>query len=75
MKQKECLTMLMEKIKNNENVRVDLKNGVILELQHDKEIGKYRGYWKEENMYIGIWEKKPLVQALNGETDEYEVIL
>lgn len=75
MKQKECYNMLMEKIRNNENVRVDLKNGVILNLIYDTEIKKYRGYWKEQDMYIGIWEKKPLVQALNGETDEYEVIL
>lgn len=65
--------MLMEKIKNNEPLKLDLKNGVILDLQFDDEIKEYRGYWKEENIWIGIWTKKTLIEILNKEIDDIEI--
>ena len=66
--------MLMETIKNNGNVYVDLENGVILELYYDDEIKAYRGYWKEENIYIGIWTKKTLVEIINGEMPDIKLL-
>lgn len=59
--------MLMDRIKNNNDLKVDLENGVILKLSYDKDIKAYRGYWEEENIYIGIWTKKTLIEIITGE--------
>lgn len=77
MKQEECLNTLMEKIKNNEDIRLDLKNGVILNLSYndDEDIKAYMGYWEEENKFVGIWTKKTLIQILNKEIPDVELIL
>lgn len=66
--------MLMDRIKNNDELKVDLENGVILELSYDEEIKAYRGYWKEENIYIGIWTKKTLVEIINGEMSNIKLL-
>lgn len=66
MKQNTGSIMLLEKIKNNEPLKIDLKNGVILDLEFDNKIDAYRGYWKEEDMGVGIWTKKTLTEIATG---------
>ena len=38
---------LQEVINNKQPLKIDLENGVILDLIYDNEIEAYRGYWKE----------------------------
>lgn len=66
--------MLMEKIKNNLPIILDLKNGILLELNYDSEIQAYRGYWKEEDMYVGIFEKSTLIKIITKEYDNVELL-
>ena len=49
-------------INNKKNLKLDLENGVILDLTYDNEIDAYRGYLKELNLEIGIWKIKTLYQ-------------
>lgn len=65
--------MLMEKIKNNLPLLLDLKNGILLDLIYNDDIKAYKGYWKEENIYIGIWEKETLIKILTGEYDNVKI--
>ena len=46
MKQEKYYNIFMEKIKNKEQLQLDLQNGVILDLIYDNEIKAYRGYWE-----------------------------
>ena len=66
MKQNTGSIMLMEKIKNNEPLKIDLLNGVILDLTFDDKVDAYRGYWKEEDMGVGIWKKETLIEIATG---------
>lgn len=75
MKQEKCLNMLMDRIKNNEPIKVDLKNGVILDLTFEYASGLYRAYWKEMNLDMGTWNKKVLMQILNGEVPDVEILV
>lgn len=75
MKSKECLNMLMDKIKNNQPLVLDLKNGVILNLNYDTKIGSYRGLWKEYDMLVGIWKKETLLKILSGEINNVELVI
>lgn len=75
MKSKECLNMLMDKIKNNQPLVLDLKNGVILNLNYDIKIKSYRGLWKEYDMLVGIWEKETLLKILSGEINNVELVI
>ena len=75
MKQEEYYKKLKNMIINNEPMKVDLKNGVILDLTYEVESGLYRAYWKEENLDMGTWNKKVLVQILNGEVPDVEIII
>lgn len=67
--------MLMETIKNNGNVYVDLENGVVLKLEYDNSLQAYRGYWEEQNMFVGIWTKKTLIEIINGEITGVKVFV
>lgn len=75
MKQEEYYKKLKNTIINNEDIKVDLKNGVILDLTYEKETGLYRAYWKEMNLDMGTWTKKVLVQILNGEVPDVELLV
>lgn len=66
--------MLMEKIKNKELLKLDLLNEVILELTYDADIKAYRGYWREEDIKIGIFEKETLIKIATNEYDNVKII-
>ena len=73
MKSKNYLNMLMEKIKNKNQLKIDLLNGVILDLYYDEKINAYRGYWKEENMNVGIWKIETLIKIATKEINNVEL--
>ena len=75
MKQKDYIKKYLETTKNKLPFKVDLKNGVILDLQYDPEINNYRGYWKEENIFIGIWDIKFMLNCIMEDYKEFEIIL
>lgn len=56
------LTMLMEKIKNKQKLKLDLENGIILDLNWDKEINAYRGYSNKIETEVGIWLPETLIK-------------
>lgn len=74
MKQKELLNLFVEKTRNKQPLKLDLKNGVILDLIYDEEIKNYRGYWKEENMWLGIWDIEFLTNCILEDYKEIEII-
>jgi hypothetical protein len=69
----------MEKIRNNEDLHLDLLNGVVLKLKYNPEDKEYRGYWEEENIDFGIWTKEFLIKMATDEDfrtkEEYKVNL
>ena len=75
MKQKELLNIFVERTKNKDPLNLDLKNGVVLDLVYDEEIKNYRGYWKEEDMWIGILDIEFLTNCILDGYDEIEIIL
>ena len=58
-----------------ENLLLDLKNGITIELTFDNDLEAYRGYAKEINIKLGIWTIKTLYQIFNKEYGEMEFIL
>jgi hypothetical protein len=66
---------LQEVINNKQPLKIDLENGVILDLIYDNEIEAYRGYWKEEDMYIGIWTMETFSMILSGEIQGIKILL
>lgn len=61
---------------NKKPFKIDLKNGVILDLIYDEEVQNYRGWMTEENVCIGIWDIKFMLECLADENyDEFEIIL
>lgn len=75
MKQKDYIKKYLETTKNKQPFKLDLKNGVILDLLYDEEIKNYRGFWKEENLWIGIWDIKFMLNCLLENYQEFEIIL
>jgi hypothetical protein len=65
--------MLMEKIKNKDSLKIDLLNGIELELNYDNKINAYRGYWKKEDIRVGIWEIDTLIKIATHEIDNVEL--
>lgn len=65
----------LEKVKNKENLLLNLKNGITIELTFDNDLEAYRGYAKEINVKLGIWTIKTLYQIFNKEYGEMEFIL
>lgn len=74
MKSKNYLNMLMEKIKNKENLKLDLLNETIFELNYDNKINAYRGYWEKEDIRVGIWEIETLIKIATHEIDNVELL-
>ena len=66
---------LQEVVNNKQPFKIDLENGVILDLIFDNDIQEYRGYWKEEDMYIGIWTMKTFSMILSGEITGVKILL
>lgn len=56
------LTMLMEKIKNKQKLKLDLENGIILDLNFDKDKQAYIGYSPEIEMEVGLWLPETLIK-------------
>lgn len=75
MKQEEYYKKLKNMILNNKDIKLDLKNGVILDLTYEEDSKSYRAFWKEENKEVGIWSKKVIVQIFNGEVPNVELII
>ena len=75
-KSKDYIDKFVKVTQNKDPFKIDLKNGVILDLEYDEEVQNYRAYMKEENVCIGIWDIKFILECLADENyDEYEVIL
>lgn len=72
--QKNLQEKLEEKIKNKEPLKLDLLNGVILDLTYDEKIKDYRGYWKEEKMGVSIWKIETLYKIATKEIDNVKLI-
>lgn len=75
MKQKELLDIFVERTKNKQPFKIDLKNGVILDLIYDDEIKNYRGWMTEENICIGIWDIEFLTNCILEDYKEFQIIL
>ena len=56
------LTMLMEKIKNKQKLKLDLENGIILDLIWKEDIKAYQGYSSEIEMEVGLWLPETLIK-------------
>jgi hypothetical protein len=72
--QKNLQKELEEKIKNKQPLKIDLLNGVILDLNYDEKIKDYRGYWKEEDIGVGIWKIETLYKIATGEINNVQLI-
>lgn len=66
--------LYLEKIKNKENLKIDLKNGITIELTFDEKLEAYRGYSKELDTKIGIWTIKTIYQIINNDFKGVEII-
>ena len=56
------LNTLMEKIKNKEPLKLDLENGIVLDLNWKEDKKAYQGYSKDMDMEVGLWLQKTLIQ-------------
>ena len=54
----------LEKLKNKEELSIKLDEDTKVQLTFDEEINAYRGYIKELDMRIGIWEIKTLFEMI-----------
>lgn len=54
----------LEKLKNKEELSIKLDEETKVQLTFDEEINAYRGYIKELDMKIGIWEIKTLYEMI-----------
>lgn len=54
----------LEKLKNKEELSIKLDEDTKVQLTFDEEINAYRGYIKELDMKIGIWEIKTLYEMI-----------
>lgn len=76
MKLKDYIKKFVNITQNKEPFKIDLKNGVILDMIYDEEVENYRAYMKEENVCVGIWDIKFILECLADENyDEFEIIL
>ena len=74
MKSNNYSNMLIMKIKNKEPLKLDLLNEVILDLTFDNKIDAYRGYWKEEEMGVGIWKIETLLKIATQEINNVKLV-
>lgn len=74
-KPKDYVEKYLDITKNKQPFKIDLKNGTILDLYYDEEIKNYRGFWKEENLWLGIWDIEFLYKCLLEDYDEFDIIL
>jgi hypothetical protein len=56
-------------------MKVDLLNGVVLELNYDKDLKAFRGYWKEENINVGIWKLQTLFDIYTKKINTMELVV
>ena len=63
------------KVLKTKKMKVDLLNGVILELNYDKELKAFRGYWKEENINVGIWKLQTLFDIYTKKINTMELVI
>lgn len=75
MKQKEYIEKYLETVKNKKPFKIDLKNGVILDMVYDEEVKNYRAWMKEENVCVGIWDKKFMLDCITENYQEIKILL
>lgn len=63
------------KVLKTKKMKVDLLNGVVLELNYDKDLKAFRGYWKEENINVGIWKLQTLFDIYTKKINTLELIV
>lgn len=63
------------KVLKTKKMKVDLLNGVVLELNYDKELKAFRGYWKEENINVGIWQLQTLFDIYTKKINTMELVV
>lgn len=76
MKLKDYIDKFVKHTESKKPFKIDLKNGVILDMIYDEEVENYRAYMTEENICVGIWEIKFMLECLADENyNEFEIIL
>lgn len=62
MNNKQFLIELEKLIENKKPVKIDLENGIILNLKWKEDIKAYQGYSKEIDMEVGLWLPETLIK-------------
>ena len=52
----------MKNLKTAKKIKIDLENGIILDLKWRDDIKAYQGYSPEIDVEVGIWKPKTLYQ-------------
>lgn len=74
-KQKDYVEKYLETTKNKQPFKIDLKNGVILDMIYDDEVKNYRAWMTEENVCVGIWDMEFMYKCLLEDYDEFEILV
>ena len=74
-KPRDYVEKFLDITKNKQPFKIDLKNGVVLDIIYDDEIKNYIGWMKEENVCIGTWDIEFLYKCILEDYEEFEIIL
>ena len=61
-------------MKKAKKIKIDLLNGIVIDLKFDKELKMFRGYSEDIKCEIGIWSTKTLYEIAN-ENWNYKLIM
>ena len=64
----------LNQLKKAKKIKIDLLNGIVIDLKFDKELKMFRGYSKDIKCKIGIWSAKTLYEIAN-ENWNYKLIM
>lgn len=73
--QKNLKEELLNTINNTKNLKLDLLNGIVLDLTFDNQINAYRGYSEELELSVGIWEIKALYKIATEKINNCKLIM
>ena len=73
--QKNLKEELLNTINNTKNLKLDLLNGIVLDLTFDNQINAYRGYSEELELSVGIWEIKTLYKIATEKINNCKLIM
>lgn len=73
--QKNLLKELENTINNTKNLKLDLLNGIVLDLTYDNQINAYRGYSEELELSVGIWEIETLYKIATEKINNCKLIM